>query len=149
MEEHLNVGPYLFQMFLTRYFHHAVQHREHPGRYAADIGDVLVHRFTGYELALYLKVAQQGCLLLGYAHQVDQRIDVLYQNGTEVAHQRTCYIIVRRMTATKNQSLAVEHSRLGVVAEIQRYRVASTSIVNLLQTFVADRDELRLVVCGT
>ena len=58
VEEYLDIRPHLFQMRLTRYFHHAVQHREHPGRHATDIGDVLRHGFTGYTLAFHLKVAE-------------------------------------------------------------------------------------------
>ena len=136
-------------MRLSRHLHHAVQHREHPRGHTRDVGNVLVHRLTGYALTLHLKVAQQGSLLLRNTHQIDQRIDVLYQNGTEVTHQRTFYIIVGSMTTSEYQSLAIKHSRLRIIAQIDSHRVATTSIMNLLETFVADRDKLRLVVSST
>ena len=95
MKEHLDVGPHLFQMRLTRHLHHAVQHGEHPRGYTTDIGDVFVHRLTGYTFALYFEVAQQSRFLLGYAHQIDQWIDVFYQNSAEITNQRACHIIIR------------------------------------------------------
>ena len=87
MEEYLNIRPDLFEMGLARHLHHAVQYREHPGGYTRDVGDILCHCFTGNTFTLYLKVAEQCSLLLGYSYQINQRIDVFYQNGTEVAHQ--------------------------------------------------------------
>ena len=87
MEEHLNIRPYLFEMALASHLHHAVQYGEHPGGYTRDVGDILCHRLTGNTFTLYLKVAEQCGLLLGDSYQIDQRIDVLYQDGTEVAHQ--------------------------------------------------------------
>ena len=53
------------------------------------------------------------------------------------------------MTAAKDEALAVEHSRFGVVSQVDGYRVAPSGIVNLLQTFRTDGDELRLIVGGT
>ena len=51
------------------------------------------------------------------------------------------------MAATQNQSAPVEHPRLRVVAQVERHRVASACIMNLLKALAADGDELRLVVC--
>ena len=53
------------------------------------------------------------------------------------------------MTASKNQPLAVEHSRLGIITEIDGHRVTTTSIVNLLKAFAANGDKLRLIVSRT
>ena len=53
------------------------------------------------------------------------------------------------MTASKDETLAVEHSRLGVVSQIDGHRVAPSGIVNLLQAFRTDGDELRLIIGGT
>ena len=149
MEEHLQVRPNLLKMRLTRHLHHAVQHRQHPRGHATDVGDILIHGLTGYTLTLYLEVREQCRLLLWHTNQVDQRIDVLNQNGTKVAHQRARHIVIRCMTATKDETLAVEHPRLGVITEIERHRVTATSIMNLLETVTTDRNKLRLVICRT
>ena len=89
MKEHLDIRPYLLQMRLTRHFHHAVQHREHPRRYTTNIGNILVHRLTSNTFTLDFEVAQQSCLLLWYTHQIDQRIDILYQDSAQVTNQRS------------------------------------------------------------
>ena len=149
MEEHLQVRPHLLKMRLTRHLHHAVQHRQHPRGHTTDVGDILVHRLAGYTLTLHLEVGEQRRLLLRHTNQVDQRIDVLNQNGTKVAHQRARHIVIRCMTATKDETLAVEHPRLGVITEIERHRVTATSIMNLLETVTTDRNKLRLVICRT
>ena len=53
------------------------------------------------------------------------------------------------MAATQNQRTSIEQSRIGIVAKIKRYGVVTTCIVNLLQSFIADRDELRLIIGST
>ena len=146
MEEYLKIWPNLFQMRLAGQFHHAVEYRKHPRRYTADVGDVFRHGLAGYAVSLLLEVRQQGCLLLGYADKVYQRIDVLNQNGTQVAYQRTRQIVVRGMAATQDEATSVEHAALGIVSQVDGYRVIAPGIVDLLQTFIADGNELRLVV---
>ena len=51
----------------------------------------------GYAVALHLEVAKQSCLLLRHTYEVDERIDVLDENGTQVAHKRIRQIIVGRV----------------------------------------------------
>ena len=70
VEEHFQVRPHLFQMGLPRDFHHAVEYGEHPRRNTTDVGDILVHRLTGYPFTLYLEIAKQCGLLLWNTHQV-------------------------------------------------------------------------------
>ena len=149
MKEYLQIRPHLLEMLLTRHFHHTVQYGEHPRRYTTDVRHVLIHRLTGYALAFEFEITEQGCLLLRHAHQIGQRIDILNQNGTEVAHQRILQIIVGSVTATKDETSSVEHTRLGVVPQIQCHYVASASIVNLLQAFLANGNKLRLIVRRT
>ena len=51
----------------------------------------------GYAVALHLEVAKQSCLLLGHTYKVDERIDVLDEDGAEVAHERVGEIVVGRV----------------------------------------------------
>ena len=149
MEEHLQVGPHLFQVVLAAEFHHPYQNTEHPARHTRNVGDVLVHCLAGYAVALHLKVAQQCCLLARYAHQIGQRIDVLYQYGTEVAHQTARHVIVGRMASAEDKALSVENAALGVVAQIIRYRIKSSGIVYAVQAVAGNGYKLTLVVGGT
>ena len=142
MEEHLDIGPHLFQMGLTCEVHHTSQHREHPGRYAREVGDILVHRLLGNALTLHLEVGQQGYLLAGHPNQIHQRIDVLDEDGTQVAYQRILQVVVGGMTASEDQTLAVEHPRLGIIPEIDSYGVAPSGIVDLMESFLTHRNEL-------
>ena len=87
VEEDLDIRPHLLEVRLTCDFHHAGEHREHPRGYARDVGHVLIHRLSGNALALDLEVRDEGRLFLRYPHEVHQRIDVLDEDGTEVAHQ--------------------------------------------------------------
>ena len=149
MEEHLDVGPHLFQVLLARHLHHTGEYGEHPRGHTRDIRHILVHRLPGNALALHLEVREQGRLLLGYTHQIHQGVDVFNEDGTQVAHQRVLEVIVGGMTTSQNQALAIKHPRLGIVSQVDRHRVAPTGIVNFLQALVAHRDKLRLVVGGS
>ena len=108
MEKDLKVGPDFVDVLLAGELEHAHQHRHHPAGHARKVGDILVHRLAGDEVALHLKVGQQRRLLLGHSHEVDQRIDILYQYGGEVAHERAAEIVVGRVAASEYQALAVE-----------------------------------------
>ena len=50
------------------------------------------------------------------------------------------------MTTAKNERFTREESTLGIVVQIECHRISSTSIVQLLESLVADRDKLALVV---
>ena len=52
------------------------------------------------------------------------------------------------MTAAKDQALAVEHPRLRIVPQIDGHRVATTRIVDLMQTLLTDGNELWLIIGG-
>ena len=52
------------------------------------------------------------------------------------------------MTSPKNERFTSEESAFGIVVEIECHRISSTSIVQLLESLVADRDKLALVVRG-
>ena len=100
MKEHLDIGPDLFEMCLARDLHHSGEHGEHPRGNARDVRHILVHRLTGYLVALDLEIGNQGCLLLGNTHQICQRVDILNQDSTKVTHQRTLQIIIWCVTTT-------------------------------------------------
>ena len=108
-----------------------------------------MHGLLGNALTLYFEIRKQGRLLARYADQIHQRIDVLNENRTKITYQRVLQIIVGGMTATQDQTLAIEHPRLGIVPKIDSYRVATSRIVDLMKTLLTDRDELRLIVCRT
>ena len=149
VEKHFDVGPHLFKVLLARQFHDPCQHGEHPRGHSAQVGDVLVERLAGYAVALHLEVVEQRGLLLGHSHEVYQGVDVLYEDGAQVAHEAAGDVVVGRVAAAEDEPLAVEHSAFGVVAEVQGHRVAAALVVGVLQPFAAYGYELALVVGGT
>ena len=142
VEEHLDVGPHLLQVLLARHLHHTGEYGEHPGGDAREVGDVLVHRLTGNALTLQFEVGEQGRLLLRHPHEVDQRVDVLDEDGREVAHERIAYIVVGCMAAAEDQSLAIEHPRLGIVPQVEDHGIAAAGIMDLMESLTTDGDEL-------
>ena len=132
MEEHLDVRPNLLKMSLTCNLHHTGKHREHPRGHTRKVGNVLVHSLASYTVSLYFEIAQKCSLLLRNSHQVYERIDILDKNSAKVAYQRILKIIVGCMTTTKNKSLTIEHSRIGIVLQIHGYGIESATIVHAL-----------------
>ena len=55
-------------------------------------------------------------------------------------------IIVRCMATAKNQGSARKDTAVGVLLQVKGYGITATCIVQVLQTFLADRNELALVV---
>ena len=108
MEKDFQIGPHSVKSVHPLQFHHTVQHTEHPRRDAADVSDVHVHRCTGNLVALLLEIAQKGYLLLGNAYDFGSRRDVLYQDGTQIAHKTIGCVEVGGMAATKNEAFARE-----------------------------------------
>ena len=94
MEKDLKVGPDFVDVLLAGELEHAHQHRHHPAGHTRKVGDILVHRLAGDEVALHLEVGQQRRLLLGHSHEIDQGVDILNQYGGEVAHERAAEIVV-------------------------------------------------------
>ena len=149
VEKHFQVRPHFVERLGTRQLQHAHQHRQHPRRHTAQVGHVLVHRLSGYAVTLHLEVAQQCCMLLRHAYEVGQRVDVFNQDGAQVAHQRVVNIVVGLMAATQDEALAVEHAGLRIVLQIERHHILATTVVNVLQTLLRNRNEFRLVVGRT
>ena len=52
---------------------------------------------AGKAVALLLEVGEQGGLLAGDADEIDQRVDVLDEDGAEVADQRVVDVVVGRV----------------------------------------------------
>ena len=50
------------------------------------------------------------------------------------------------MASTQDQTLAVEHPALGVIAQIEGHGVEAAGIMDVVQTVMRDRDKLALVV---
>ena len=149
MEEDLQPRPHLLQILLSRQLHDPCQYGEHPRGHAADVGDVLMQCLLCDAFALHLKVRYERRLLFRHPHQIGQRVDILNQYGTEVAHQRVGQVIVRRVAAAQNQRLSVEESALGVVVQIIGHGILSPSVVYILQSVIADGNKLALVVGRT
>ena len=135
-------------MLLARNLEYAHQHAEHPRGDAGEIGDVLIETFVRYAVALHLEVGEQGCLLLRHSDEVDERTDVLDEDGTKVADERLRHVIVGRMRSAEYQSLSVEHSALGIVLQIERHDVRAALVVYVLQTLLRHGYELALVIGG-
>ena len=149
MEEHLQVWPHFLQMLLAGKLHYTHQHTEHPARNTRDIGHVLVQGFMGNAVALHLEVAEQSRLLLWHAHHVSKRIDILDENGAQVAHQTARHIIVRRMATAENQAFAIENLALRIIAQIICHGIKATFVMDVLQSILRNRNKLTLVVGGT
>ena len=146
VEEDLQVGPYVFEVLLAAKLHHAVQDGEHPRGHAAQVRHVLPNGFASDAVALDFEVAEQGCGFLRHTYHVDQRIDVLDEDGTEVAHQTARQVIVGGMTAAQDECLAIEDATLGVVAQVPDHSILATGIMCVVQAVDRDGDELALVV---
>ena len=149
MEEHLQVWPHFLQMLLAGKLHHTHQYAEHPARNTRDIGHVLVQGFMGNAVALHLEVAEQSRLLLWHTHHVGKRIDVLDEDGAQVAHQTARHIIVRRMATAENQAFAIENLALRIIAQIICHGIKATFVMDVLQSILRNRNKLTLVVGGT
>ena len=148
MEEHFQVGPYIVDVLLARNLKHTHQHAEHPRRDAGEIGDVLLEAFVRYAVALHLEVGEQGCLLLRHTDKIDERTDVLDEDGTKVADERLRHVVVGRVRSAQYQSLSVEHSALGIVLQVERHDIRAALVVYVLQTLLRHGNELTLVVGG-
>ena len=103
----------------------------------------------GDAVALDFKVGKQGRLLFRHAEEVDNWVDVLNEDGTEIAHERSFYIVVGRVAATEDERLAIEETAAGIVAKVDSDHVGATFIVDVVQSVGRNRDELRLVVGGS
>ena len=149
VEEHFQIGPHIFYMLFSGDLQHAYEHAEHPRWHTRDVGHIAFQTFVGNAVALDFKVGKQGRLLLGYAEEVGNRVDVLDEDGAEVTHERAFHVVVGRVTATEDERLAVKKPAAGVVAKIDGDHVRTTFIVDVVQSVGRNRDELRLVVGGS
>ena len=102
VEEDFQVGPYLLQTLLARLLQEVPDEHQHPRRHAGEVGDIGMKGFAGDGFYLWLEVLHQGGLLARHTDEVHQRVDVLYQNGREVAHQAVVGIQVGRMAASQD-----------------------------------------------
>ena len=146
MEEYLQVGPHLVEVFLARQLHDTGEHGEHPRRNTAEVGHVLVERLLCDALAFLLEIAEQSRGLLRHAHQIGQGIDVFYEDGTEVSDERMRQCVVGSMAASEYERTAVEEPALGIVAQIKRHHIGAAGVMNMPQTVAAHGNKLRLVV---
>ena len=65
MKEDFQVGPYFVQIGLARDFQDAVQYGQHPGWYAAQVGNILFDGDFCDAVALFFKVREECDTLLG------------------------------------------------------------------------------------
>ena len=149
MEEHLQIRPHFLQMLLAREFHDTHQHTEHPTRDTRYVGHILVHGLPGDAVTLHLEVAQESRLLLRHTYHIGKRIDVLDEDGTEVAHQTARNIIVRGMATSENQTLPIKEFALWVITEIIGHGIIPTLVVDAMQAVMGNRNKLAFVIGGT
>ena len=133
-------------MLFAAEFHNAVEHRQHPRRHAAEVGDVLVHGLTCNAVALHLEIAQQCCFFRRHTHKIGQRVDVLDENGAEIADQRARYIVVGLMASAEDETASVEHAALRVVSQVESHDIATALVMQPLQSLFRNRYELRLII---
>ena len=148
VEEDFEHGPQLAEVSLASDFEGAAQHGHHPGGYAREAGDGAVLDAVGDALHLLLEVAEQGYLLAGHTHEVDQGVDVFDEDSAEVAHEAVAQVVVGGMAAAKDERLAFEEAALRMVAQVECYGVGATAVVEVVEPFARYGDKLALVVGG-
>ena len=105
-----------------------------------------MERLAGNAIALLFKIGQQRGMLIGYAEQINQGIDVFNQDGTEITYDGVRRIIVGRMAAPKNQAPTREEVTRRMIMEIQDDGIAPAGIVGVVQTGFGHGDKLTFVV---
>ena len=144
--EHFQIWPHFIDGLFTRNLQHAVEHREHPRWHTTQVGDILVHSHPSNAVTLFLEIRQQSDFFRRNSTEVHGLRYILNENSTEVAHDGIWRIEIRRVATTQNQTLSLENARARVLLQIAGNGIASTLIVNLLETIHTDRNELALVV---
>ena len=71
-------------------------------------------------------------MFLGHSDEISQRINILDKDSTKVANDTVGHIVVGRVTATEDESPTVEYPALGIIGEIHRHGILSSSIVSVL-----------------
>ena len=74
-----------------------------------------MERLAGDAIALLFKIGQQRGMLIGHAKQINQGIDVLNQDGTEITYDGVRRIIVGRVTTAENQAPPREKVARGMI----------------------------------
>ena len=105
-----------------------------------------MERLAGNAIALLFKIGQQRGMLIGYAEQINQGIDVFNQDGTEITYDGVRRIIIGRVTASENQSPPREEVARRMIMEIQDNGIATAGIVRIVQTGFGHGDKLTFVV---
>ena len=149
MKEHFQIRPYLRQIICALDFHDMSDNSQHPRRHSRQIGHILVHRATRNLFHLFLKVTQQCDFLFGHTNKVDQWIDILNQNGRQVTHQTPLQIIIGSMTTSQNQPFSRKKTAIGILLQIKRDGIHTAGIMDIVQSFLADRNKLALIICRT
>ena len=81
VEEYLQIRPYFFQCLLTGFLENTLDKYQHPRRHAGQTGHIDRDGTVGYRFYFSLPFAHQSDFLARYADEIDQRIDILNQNG--------------------------------------------------------------------
>lgn len=83
-----------------------------------------------------------------YAHEVDERVDVLDKDGAQIAHQRTREVVVGGVRTAEDEGTTVEEATLGVVVEVDGHGIGATSVVGVVESGCRNGNEFALVVGG-
>ena len=149
VEEDFQIGPHFLQALLAGLLQDVLDEHQHPRRYARQVGDVGMDGFAGNGFHLRFEVLHQSRLLARHADEVDQRVEVFHQDGRQVAYQAVVRVQVGSVASAQNQSLAREEAAFGVLPQVEGYGVLTAAVVRVVQRFLADGQELALVVRRT
>ena len=148
VEEHFQVGPHFFQRLPSRFIQDMLDEHQHPRRHAGQVGHVRADGLSRNSLHLRLEFAHQGRLFARHADEVDQRGDVFYEDGAEVAHQAMVGVQVGGMAAAQYQPFSGEETAFGILTQVDGHGILSAPVVRIFEGFPADGDKLALVVGG-
>ena len=149
VEEDFQIGPHFLQALLAGLLQNVLDEYQHPRRHARQVGDVGMDGFSGNGFHFRLEVFHQCRLFARHTDVVDQRIEVFHQDGREVAHEAVVRVQVGSVASAQNQSLTREESAFGVLTQVEGYGILTAAVVRVVQRFLADGQELALVVRRT
>lgn len=146
VEEHFEVGPYVFKMCLAGLFEDALDDNEHPRGNAGEVRDVGMEGLLCDFLYLGLPVVHESHFLFRDADKVDQRVDVLYEDGGEVANKGMGLVEIGAVASAEDKALAGKETALWIVVEVEDHAISAASVMDVVEGFTADGDEFAFVV---
>ena len=146
VEEDFEVGPNLGEVVPTGFRQDVFDEYQKPRGYPREVGNVALPDGTvGNRFELGVPLAHESNLLGGDSDEVDQRVDVLYEDSRQV----TAVGLAERIlspAATQYESFAIEEAAFGILAQVEGHTVGSALVVAVAQGLGTHGYEFALVV---